>query len=166
MNCDELTDALGKTLIHERDAAWFLEARRHADRCPSCTQLLELHEVEASLAGLPGIEASPLLLESVMNRIAQPSPVTAQPSEGLATDFFRYATIYFGAVLLAAAYILPAPGAFWFSHSLPSPEFVRTFGFSMYFSQHPLWAIHLAAVAALMILCAMAIPERPVQKSA
>jgi hypothetical protein len=165
MNCEELAAALEKTLIHERDASWLLEARRHADGCPSCAQLLELHDVEASLTELPGIEPSPLLLETVMNRIAQPALVTAQASQGLANDSIRYAATFVGALVLAAAYLLPAPGASWLSNALSSPGLVRTVGFSVYFSQHPLWAIHLAALAALVILLAMAIPERPVRKS-
>jgi hypothetical protein len=166
MNCEELAAALGKTLIHERDASWHLEARRHADGCSSCAQLLELHAVEERLTELPAVEPSPTLLDTVMNRIAQSAPVTAQPSHGLAVDLFRYAAIYIGALILAAAYVLPAPAASWLSNSSSSPGLVRIVGFSIYFSQHPLWAIHLAALAALMILFAMAIPERPVQKSA
>jgi hypothetical protein len=163
MNCDELATALRNTLIHERDASWYLKARRHADGCPSCEQLLELHAVEERLTELPAVEPSRLLLESVMNRIVQPRPVAAQPSQALANDSFRYAAMFVGALVLAAAYVLPAPGASWLSNALTSPGLVRAIGFSAYFSQHPLWAIHLAALAALMILFAMAIPERPVQ---
>jgi hypothetical protein len=165
MNCDELATALRNTLIHERDSSWFLEARRHADGCRSCEQILELHAVEERLTELPAVEPSPLFLESVMSRIAQPAPFRSQPSHGLANEWFGYAAFYVGALVLAAAYILPAPSASWLSNAWSSPGLVRIIGFSIYFSQHPLWAIHLAALAALMILFAMAIPERPVRKS-
>ena len=74
MNCDELAATLEKTLIHERDTSWSHHARRHAEGCPLCARLLELHHVELRLTQLPGVEASPLLLETVMSRIMQRSP--------------------------------------------------------------------------------------------
>jgi hypothetical protein len=164
MNCDELAATLEKTLIHERDTSWSHDARRHAEGCPLCARLLELHQIEVRLTLLPGVEASPLLLETVMSRIMQRSPVAAQASRGFDHEMFRYAVIAVGALVLAPAYMLPAPGASWLSNAMSSPGLVRHVGFSAYLSQHPLWAIHLAGLGAVMIVVGLFSSERPARE--
>jgi hypothetical protein len=164
MNCDELTAALEKTLIRERDSRWLDEARRHAEGCPSCARLLELHQLEEDLADLPAIEPSGLLLEAVMSRIAQRESA-AVPSRGFSHEWLRYAIITAGALLLATAYLFPAAGESWLSNLRPATELVRTSGISAYLSQHPLWAIHLAGFAALLIVLGIAAgTEGPVRE--
>jgi len=163
MTCDELAGTLDKTLIRERDPHWFHEARRHAEGCPSCTRLLELHHVEELLTGLSGVEPSSLLLETVMSRITQPAPIAGLFSQGFSYELVRYAAIFVGAALLAAAYLFPAAGKSWLSNLWSAPGLVRTLGISAYVSQHPFWAMQLAALAALMIVLGLAMPERPVR---
>jgi hypothetical protein len=161
MNCDELAATLGRTLIRDRDPRWFHEARRHAEGCPSCARLLELHRVEEHLTELSVVEPSHQLLETVMSRVTQRRPAAVPSSRGFSYESLRYAAIYIGALILAAAYLFPADGQSWLSNLWLAPGFFRTLGFSAYLSQHPLWAIYLAGLAALLIVLGLAIPEGP-----
>jgi hypothetical protein len=165
MNCDELAATLEKTLIRERSPRWFHEAGRHADGCASCARLLELHDVEERLTELPAVEPTFLLLETVMSRISQRGPVAVQSRAGFSHELFRYTALYVGALVLAAAYMFPAAGGSWLSNPWSAPGLFRTLGFSAYLSQHPFWAIHLAGLAALMIILGLTIPERPVREN-
>jgi len=165
MNCDELDTTLENTLIHERDPHWLEEARRHAEGCPACARLLELHQVEERLTELPSVEPSSLLLETVMSRITQRGPAIVPSSQGFSYDLFKYSAIHVGGLLLAAAYMFPAGGQFWLSNLWSAPGLFRTIGISAYLSQHPLWAIVLAGLAALLIVVGLAVPERPVRES-
>jgi hypothetical protein len=165
MNCDELAATLEKTLIHERDPRWFHEARRHAEGCPSCARLLELHQVEERLTELSAVEPSSLFLETVMSRISQRGPVAVRSSRGFSYELFQHAAISVGALLLSAAYMFPAAGKSWLSNLWSAPGLFRTVGISAYLSQHPLWAIHLAGIAALIIVLGLAVPERPVREN-
>jgi hypothetical protein len=45
--------------------------------------------------------------------------------------------------------MFPVAGESWLSNLWSAPELVRTIGISAYLSQHYLWAIHLAGIAAL-----------------
>jgi hypothetical protein len=164
MNCAELAATLEKTLIRERDPRWLDEAHRHADACPSCARLLELHQLEEDLAGLPAVEPSGRLLGAVMSRIAPRAPVSVPSLRGPSSDLFRFAAIAVGALLLAAAYLVPPPGESWLSNLWPAPGLVRSFGITAYLGQHPLWAVGVAGFAALMILLGLAIPEGPVRE--
>jgi hypothetical protein len=164
MKCDAVAATLEKTLIHERDPRWLDEAARHAAGCPSCSRLLELHRAEVRLTELSGVEPSCRLLESVMSRITQPEPVAALSSHGFSYDLFKYATIYVGALLLAAAYMVPPAGKSWLSNLWSAPGLTRTLGISAYLGQHPLWAIYLAGFAGLVIVLGLAVPERPVRE--
>jgi hypothetical protein len=159
MNCEELTATLESTLLRERDPRWLDEARRHAEGCPSCARLLEWHRLEEDLAGLPAVEPSGRLLENVMSRVARRRPAAAASSRGLAREWSRYAVVAAGALLLAAAYLVPAAGESW----LPDlrPGLIRTFGISAYLGQHPAWAIHLAGLATLLIAAGLAVAEGP-----
>ena len=105
MNCAEIASTLQETLLHQRDSRWVREARRHAERCPGCARLLELHRVEESLARLLGIEPASDLVESVMNRVMQPLPVVFSPPRQLLVGTFKNAAMFVGALVLA--YRLP-----------------------------------------------------------
>jgi hypothetical protein len=165
MNCDELAATLETTLIRERDSRWLDEARRHAEECPACARLLDLHQVEEDLTQLPAVEPSGLLLETVMSRIARRKPVAVPSSPGSSYEWLNHAAILIGALLLAAAYLVPAAGQSWLSNLWPSPGPFRTFGMSAYVDQHPSWAIQLAGLAALMIVVGLAVAEGPVRES-
>jgi hypothetical protein len=164
MKCDAVAAMLDKTLLRERDPRWFDEAARHAAGCPSCSRLLEQHWTEERLADLPAVEPSSRLLETVMSRITQREPVSVLSSQGFSYELFKYAAIYVGALLLAAAYMFPPAGKSWLSNLWSAPGLSRTFGISTYFSQHPLWAIYLAGIAALLIVLGLAVPECPVRE--
>jgi hypothetical protein len=165
MKCDAVAATLEKTLFYERDPRWFAEAVRHAAGCPSCARLLELHRAEERLTELPAVEPSSRLLEAVMSRITEREPVGVLSSQGFSYELLRYAAIYVGALLLAAAYMIPPAGKSWLSNLLSAPGLSRTLGFSAYLGQHPLWAIYLAGFAALMIVLGLAVPERPVREN-
>jgi hypothetical protein len=159
MNCDELTATLEMTLLRERDPRWLDEARRHAEDCPSCARLLERHRLEEDLASLPAVEPSGRLMKNVMSRVARRRPAAAPTSRGSAREWSRYAVVAAGALLLAAAYLVPAAGESWLSNLQPGP--IRTIGMPAYLGQHPPWAIHLAGLAALLIAAGLAIAEGP-----
>jgi hypothetical protein len=163
MNCDELARVLESTLIRERDPRWLDEARRHAQGCSACARLLELHRVEEHLTALPAIEPSGLFLEGVMGRVAQHRPAVVRSFRGSLHEWLEVAAVLVGATLLAAAYLVPATGKSWFSNLWTAPALIRPLGISAYLGQHPLWAIHLAGLATLMIVLGMTVPERPVR---
>jgi hypothetical protein len=165
MTCDAVAAMLEKTLIHDRDPRWFHEAARHAEGCPSCSRLLELHQIEERLTELSSVEPSTLLLENVMSLISQRKPVSAGSSQGFSYEIFKYAAIYLGAQLLAISYLVPSAGQSWLSNLWSAPGLVRTVGISAYFSQHPLWAIHMAGLAALMIVLGLALADLPVREN-
>ena len=100
-----------------------------------------------------------------MSRITQRGPRAVQSPLGFSHELFRFAAIYLGALVLAAAYLFPAAGRSWLSNAWSAPGLFRSLGISAYFSQHPLWAIHLAGLAALMIVLGLTIPERPVHEN-
>jgi len=158
MNCDELTATLETTLLRERDPLWLDEARRHTETCPSCARLLEWHRLEEELADLPAVEPSGRLLEDVMSRLARPAPAFPT-TRGFGREWSRYAVLAAGALLLAAAYLVPAAGESWLSNL--QPGLIRTVGMPAYLGQHPPWAIHLAGLAALLIAVGLAIAEGP-----
>ncbi len=164
MNCAEIAATLQETLLHQRDSQWVREARRHAERCSGCARLLELHQVEERLAGLLAIEPSSDLLESVMNRVAQPQPVALLPARQLLLGMFKYPTMFVGALILASAYLVPGAGQSWLSNLWPSARSVHLLRLSTYLVQHPPWAMLLAGFAALLILMGLALPEPPVRE--
>jgi len=164
MNCAEIASALQETLLHQRDPQWVREACRHAERCPGCARLLDLHRVEEQLAGLLVIEPSNDLLESVMNRVAQPQPVALSPARQLLVGMFKYPTMLMGALILASAYLVPGAGQSWLSNLWPSARSLQFLRLSVYVSQHPPWAMVLAGFAALLILMGLALPEPPVRE--
>jgi hypothetical protein len=166
MKCDAVAAMLEKTLIHERDPRWFHEAARHAAGCPSCARLLEVHRLEERLTELSAVEPSGLLLENVMSRISQRGPVSAGSSQGFSYEIFKYAAIYVGAQLLAFSYVFPSAGQTWLSNLWSTPGLFRAVGIAAYLGQHPLWAMHLAGLAALMIVLGLALPDRPVRENA
>ncbi len=159
MNCTEIAAVLQETLLHQRDPQWVWEARRHAERCPGCARLLELHHVEERLAGLPAIEPSIDLVESVMNRVTQPQPVAIWPAGQLLLRMLKYATMVLGALILASAYLVPGAGQSWLANLWPSARSLELLRLSVYVSQHPPWAMILAAFATLLILMGLALPE-------
>jgi hypothetical protein len=166
MNCEEIAATLEGTLIRERDPRWLHEARRHAAGCPSCARLLELHRLEEDLTDLPAVEPSRLLLESVMDRITQRESATVPSSGRSSYELIKSAAIFVGALVLASAYMVPAAGQSWLSNFWPTPGLSRTIGFSAYLDQHPLWAIHLAGLAALMIVLGLAVQDGPIREGA
>ena len=159
MTCDAVAAMLEKTLIHERDPQWAREAARHAADCPSCSRLLEMHLLEERLTELSAVEPSSLLLENVMSRILQREPLSAISSRGFSYDLIKYSAMFVGGQLLAVAYTFPSAGQSWFSNLWSLPGLFRTVGISAYLSQHPLWAMHLAGLAALMIVLGLALPD-------
>ncbi len=164
MNCSEIASTLQETLLHERDPQWVREARRHAERCPGCARLLELHQVEERLAGLLAIEPSNDFVESVMSRVTQPQPVALLPAGRHLAGTFKFSTMFVGAVMLALAYLVPAAGQSWLSNLWPSAPSLQLLRLSAYLVQHPPWAMMLAGVAALLILMGLALQEPPVRE--
>jgi hypothetical protein len=165
MKCDAIAAMLTNTLIHERDPRSFQEAARHAAGCPACSRLLELHQTEERLTKLPAVEPSILLLETVMSRITQRGPVATRSSRRPSYELFKYAAMYVGAQLLAVAYLFPSTGNSRLSNLWAAPGLFRTVGISAYLGQHPLWAMHLAGFAAMMIVIGLAVPERAVREN-
>jgi hypothetical protein len=160
MNCLELAATLEGTLLRERDALWFQEARRHAEQCPSCARILELHQVEELLAGLSAVEPGRDILQAVMSRITQREPASVVPAPGLRRELLKYAMVLMGAWMMAAASIAPAAGGSWLSSLWPPIGVVRAPGILAYLNQHPPWAVLLAGIAALLIILGLAVPER------
>ena len=90
--------------------------------------------------------------------------VSAVSSQGFSYDLIKYSAMFVGGQLLAAAYVFPSAGQSWLSNLRLAPGLSRTVGISAYLSQHPLWAMHLAGLAALMIVLGLALPDRPVRE--
>jgi len=164
MNCAELAAALENQLLREREPHWVEEARRHAEHCPSCSRLLELHHVEEQLAGLCAVEPSSGFLEHVMTRIKSKEPHRIESARRISPEAFQKSMIVVGALILAAAYVVPAAGQPWLANLWPSIGLMRSGVLSAYFVAHPPWAMILAGVAALLVVFGMALPERPVSK--
>jgi hypothetical protein len=165
MNCDELAATLETTLLHQRDPRWFREARGHAERCPACARLLELHRIEERLAELPAVEPGGDFLETVMNRVTQREPRAVRSARGAWYEALKHAILFVGALTLAVAYVVPPAGESWLSNLWPAVGLVRRLGISVYLTQHPPAAIVLAGLAALLIVLGLALPERPVPVS-
>ena len=164
MNCDELATALERTLLRQRNTQWLREAYCHAEHCPSCAQLLELHQVEQHLTELSTVEPCGAFLDAVMNRITLLEPVAIVSSQGSSYGMFRYPAMFLGAAMLAVAYIFPPADQSWLSNLWPSVDFVRNVGISAYLTQHPLWAELLAGIAALLIILGLTTPERQISR--
>jgi hypothetical protein len=166
MTCDAVAAMLERTLIHERDPRWFREVARHAEGCPSCARLMEMHQLEERLTELAAAEPSGLLLQNVMSRISQRERISAVSSQGSSYNLIKYSAMFVGGQLLAVAYVFPAAGQSWLSNLWSAPGLFRAVGISAYLGQHPLWAMHLAGIAALMIVLGLALPGRPVRENA
>jgi hypothetical protein len=165
MTCEAVAAMLEKSLIHERDPHWAHEAARHAGGCPACSRLLELHQIEERLTELSAVEPSSRLLENVMSRISQGEPVSAVSSQGFSSDLIKYSAMFVGGQLLTAAYLFPSAGQSWLSNLWSAPGLFRAVGISAYLCQHPLWAMHLAGLAAVMIVLGLALPDRPIREN-
>ncbi len=159
MNCAELAATLENRLLHERDSHWLLEARRHAKQCPSCARLLELHQVEEQLTGLCAVEPYGTFHENVMSRITQPEPHLLQSAQRFSPEALKKPMIVLGGLILAAAYVVPSAGESWLASLWPSAGLFRAAHLSAYLAAHPPWAVILAAVAALLVVFGLALPE-------
>jgi hypothetical protein len=166
MNCAELAATLDGTLIRERDPQWLRDALRHAEQCPTCARLMELHQVEERLTELAVVEPGSAFLESVMERIARLEPVAVERSHGLSWGILRYPTMLVGAAMLAMAYLLPAAGGSWTSNLWPTESLVRTVALSAYFTHHTPWSALLAGASASMIILGLALAEHPIRSNA
>jgi len=160
MNCVELGDALEGTLLRERDPQWLREARRHAEQCPACARLLQLHQLEERLTNLDAVEPSRLFLDTVMNRITAVEADAVVPSQGFSSGMFKYSTMFVGGLLMAVAYVVPSAGQSWLANLRPSVGLFHTVRISDYLAQHPPWAVLLAGVAALIIVLGLVERER------
>jgi hypothetical protein len=161
MNCAELARALENQLLHERDPQWVLEAVRHAEQCPSCSRLLELHQVEEQLTQLSAVEPSGKFLENVMSRITQPQTRPVLSAQGFSPEALKTPMIGLGALILAAAYLVPAAGESWLAVLRPSVGLFRAPLWWAYFAAHPLWAMILAGIAALLVVSGLTLPVSP-----
>jgi len=166
MNCAEVAATLEETLLYQRDPEWIREALRHAEQCPSCARLVKLHQLELLLAKLPAVYPSSHFLEGVMDRIAQPELLAAGSRPESSLVRMRYAAIFAGAVVMTAAYLVPAAGSSWFGNLLPSVELVRSLGVTTYLARHPPAAVLLAGVASFLIVLGLSLPEHPRRKIA
>ena len=72
--------------------------------------------------------------------------------------------IFVGALMMAAAYVVPAAGESWLTNLWPSARPLHLVGLSAYLLQHPPWAMVLAGFAALLILMGLALPDPPVRE--
>jgi len=161
MNCAELAHALRTRLLDERDAHWLLEARRHAEHCSSCSQLLELHQVEEQLTSLGAVEPSGSFVANVMSRVAQLERHPLEPSRRFSLEAWKTPMVVLGALFLTAAYVAPSVGEFWLAGLRPSVGPLRVPLLAAYLATHPLWAIMLGAVAALVVVLALLLPDSP-----
>jgi hypothetical protein len=166
MNCTEIAARLETTLIHERDLEWIRGALRHAEQCPSCAHLVKLHELELLLTELPAVSPSSCFVEGVMDRIGQPGPLVVDPHGESARTIPRFVILFLGAVLLAAAYLVPAPGSSWLGDLNPLTGLIRPLGIIAYLANHPPGAVLLASVASLLILLGLSLPEKPIRETA
>ena len=74
--------------------------------------------------------------------------------------------MFLGALILTAAYLVPAAGSSWLGNLMPSTGLVRPLGMAAYLAQHPPAAVLLAGLATLLILLGMSLPEHPVREIA
>ena len=159
MNCHELAAYLDGTLLRQRDPQWLEEARHHAEQCPSCSQLMQLHWLEEHLTELSDTEPSEVFVQAVMSRITRPEPAVIVSSQRFGWEKLSYPMIFVGALTLVAAYVFPAAGDPWLSNLWSSGGLIRTVGMSAYLAHHPMWAVLLSEVAALLIVVGLFLPE-------
>lgn len=161
MNCSELAVTLENQLLDERDPQWLREARRHAEQCPACSRLLELHQVEEQLTGLCEFEPSGAFVENVMSRVTQPEPHRVLASQRFSPEMLKIPMLVLGTLILAAAYLVPSGGGSWLGVLWPSVAPFRMPGLLAYLSAHPPWAVIVAGIAALVVVLGLALPESP-----
>jgi hypothetical protein len=162
MTCAEIAAVIEATLIRQRDPRWMREAQRHATQCPSCARLMKLHRAEELLTGLPAVAPSGGLLDTVMKRIAEPASFPRDSRRGSSLAIVRSALMLVGAVILAAANLVPTAGSNWVGNVMPTLELVRSPGMFAYLADHPPGAVLVAGFATVLILLALSIPERHV----
>jgi hypothetical protein len=162
MNCAELAAALENKLLHERDPHWLEEARRHAEHCPSCTRRLALHRIAEQLTGVCAVEPSGAFLEHVMSRITQSQPHPFLSAPRFSPEVLKSPMIFLGALILAAAYVVPSAGESGLANRWPSVGLFRAPLLCAYLAALPPWAVVLGAVAALFLVFGLALPERQV----
>ncbi len=122
-------------------------------------RLLELHQVEEQLTGLCAVEPYGTFLENVMSRITQPEPHLLQSAQRFSPEALKKPMIVLGGLILAAAYVVPSAGESWLASLWPSAGLFRAAHLSAYLAAHPPWAVILAAVAALLVVFGLALPE-------
>jgi hypothetical protein len=161
MNCSELAAALENQLLHERDAGWLDAAHRHAEHCPACSRLMALHRIEEQLSGLRAIEPSDAFLETVMSRIMRPETHRVLSSSRFSLEAFKLPMVVAGALILAAASVIPSAGGSWLPNLWPSVGPIRAPLLVTYLAAHPPWAILLATIAAVFVVLGLTLPDRP-----
>jgi hypothetical protein len=179
MNCADLATILETTLCRERDPQWVQDALRHAEQCPACARLMELHRLEERLGGLSGIEPSPNFSRTIMDQIAQPQPAAVVPLQSFRRETLRHSAVLVGALMLVVAYVSPGAESWlprlWpavgpkvavesnsWSVSVTSLVFkgpAPFLGMSDYFIRNPLWAMLLACFASLLIVLGLCVPS-------
>ncbi len=159
MKCAELAATLESQLLRECDLCWLLEARRHAEPCPSCSRLLEVHRIEEQLTHSSEVEPSGAFLENVMSRVTLQKQHRALSVRRFSPDALQKPMIFVGALILAVAYLVPSAGEPWLAALWPSVGLFRTPFMFAYLAVHPPWAIILAGVAALCVVSGLALPE-------
>jgi hypothetical protein len=159
MNCSELASGLRTRLLHERDPDWIFEARRHAEQCPSCSQFLELHQLEEQLMELPAVEPSGAFLPSVMSRIALAEPRPIASARWFSPEVLRTPMVVLGAVILAAVYVVRSASDSWLAGFRPSAGLIRSSLLSTYLAGHSFWALFLGSVAALLVVSGLLLAD-------
>jgi hypothetical protein len=159
MNCEEIAAAVEKTLIRERDPEWMPTALEHAEHCPACARLLEVHRLEEQLCALPAFEPSGLLLGSVMSRIAGYAEQPAPSWRASALAAIKYPMVAAGALVLTLATLAPPLGTSWFGNLRSPADVFAGLRMSSYILEHPPSAILLAGLAAILLLVGLELPD-------
>jgi hypothetical protein len=173
MKCEKIAEVLETTLLRDRDPAWMLAARQHAEQCPACAKLLKLHQVEESLTGLTVAEPSPAFLETVMQRAMQQKPMAVPAPCWSVGELLRYASVCVGALLLIVISYWPNASDTWQTRfdawaasfcsfhldlSLSKNPFVILNVFQR-FSELPDWAVGLASIAFVLLVLGILMPR-------
>jgi hypothetical protein len=173
MKCEEIAEVLETTLLRDRDPAWMLAARQHAEQCPACAKLLEQHQVEECLTGLPMVEPSAAFLESVMQRAMQQKPMAAPALRWSVGESLRYAAVCVGALLLMVVSHGPNVSDPWQTRFDAWVASFCSFHLDLSLSKNPFevpdvvqrfcelpdWAIGLACIAFVLLVWGILMPR-------
>jgi hypothetical protein len=136
--------------LRERDRDALLEARLHADQCPSCFEYFDAAmKLESEISDLPQIAPSGVFCREVVARVArEPIPQTVPASEDR-SEIAYWPVMLTGVLALLAGSLLLLRPETWLERVFGLPSVIRTGAIHPTIPQHsiPVW-IATAVVAA------------------